>query len=385
MPTYKRVLFFGIGGGNDIFSTTLAMASLWKMGWRWHECALAGVVSPFHGHTVVETGIVGVYQTFPDSKRSLLRKDVAKEIKFVDSKVSEMVAAVDLYGANRVLALSVRNGTKGLVKSLRELMKIYDFVVLVDLGGDFFYHGRSDWHILSPLLDSISIRAIQGAGIPNILFEAGPGTDGELDPEALKRALVRYVEFSHPLDPGIMDWWEALYARWIKDYRPGRTTDMTIQAFRSREQTMVVPYRARAHLVDTLDERFYRYFDQRIDTELCRHFYLVRPEKIKNPFLVACKSAKEWFFKTQVKKWHTNNEANLEYWEEGGGLLQFLTPSPLLDASNRSTLLRMGLEHLERGITQMVWIFPEDLVAAGAGEDNFRIKNHRGILELTRR
>src|SRR3989338_733893 len=124
MNEYKKVLFFGIGGGNDIFSTTLAMASLWKMGMRWDECVMAGVISPFHQHTVAKTEISGVYETSSDSKRLLLLKDAAKEIKFVDSKVSEMIQAAELYGANHVFALSIKNGSSGLKKSLRGLAKI---------------------------------------------------------------------------------------------------------------------------------------------------------------------------------------------------------------------------------------------------------------------
>lgn len=387
MPTYGRVLFFGIGGGNDIFSTTLAMASLWKLGWRWNECALAGIISPFHRHTVTKTNIPGVYETSPDSKRLLLRKDAEKEIGFVDSKVSEMVSVENIYGANRVFALSLKHGTIGLRKSLRGLSKIYDFIVLVDLGGDFFYSGHADWHIISPLFDSIVIRAVQGSGVSSILFEAGPGTDGEIDPEALNGALGKYATGSYSLDPEIMGWWEALYSKWIKSYRPGRTNEMTIQAFHSQERFITVPYRVRAHLVDRVDERFYKYFDQRIDTELCRHFYLINPQEIKNPFLVTCKSAKEWFYKTQVAKWHTNNEANLEYWEEKGGLLQFLTPSPLLDQGDRLVLLKKGLEHLAQGLIHAVWIFPKDFVDCGESvvDRKFEIRDLNGILEVRKK
>jgi len=361
------------------------MASLWKLGWRWDECALAGVISPFHQHTVSETEYPGAYETFPDSKRLLLRQDVSKEIKFVDSKVSEMIGTTGLYGANRVFALPVRNGTRGLRGALINLAEVYELIVLVDLGGDFFYRGQIDWHIISPLFDSISLRAAKDAQIPCVLFEAGPGTDGELEPEALACALTKYTEADFPLDTEIMDWWEALYVKWIKDYRPGRTNDMTIQALHSSEPYLTVPYRVRAHLMDKTDEHFYKYFDQRIDTGLCRHFYLLRPEKIENPFLVACKSAKEWFWKTQVAKWPTNNEANLEYWEELNGLLQFLTPSPLLDEPDRLTLLRMGLEHLARGITVSVWIFPADWAKVEAEfRGEFQARNRGGILELTR-
>lgn len=394
MPIFERVLFFGIGGGNDIFSTTLAMASLWKLGWRWDECAIAGIISPFHEHTVVETDIPGVYETKPDSKRLLLRKDAGREIKFVDSKVSEMIStekAENIYNANRVLALSIKNGSKGLQESLRRLAFRYDFMVLVDLGGDFFYRGNIDWHILSPLFDCISLRAAQGAKFPCVLFEAGPGTDGELDPEALNIALGKYAHDACSLEPEIMDWWEMLYTKWIKDYRPGRTNEMTIQAFRETEPYLTVPYRVRAHLIDGgVNRQYYRYFSHRIETELCRWFYLIDPCAItKNPFLVSCENAKDWFYKTQVMKWRTNNEANLEYLEEDGKLAQFLTPSPLLHEADRMALIKTGLRHLEDGIIEKALIFPQDMADAETGfwefSGAFQTRDRGGIIELARR
>ena len=89
----NRILFVGTGGGNDVFSTFLAAASLWEEGWRWKSCDVGGVISPFHIHTSVPTDIPGVYQTMPDSTRHLLLRDGSgKDIGFVDAHVAEMLA-----------------------------------------------------------------------------------------------------------------------------------------------------------------------------------------------------------------------------------------------------------------------------------------------------
>jgi len=358
MKKLDTVLFIGTGGGNDVFSTTLAMASLWKLGWRWDHAAVAGVLSPFHHHTVVPTSVDGFFKTYPTSERFLMRHKDPKKIEFIDAQVSKLLAKEALYTSSNVFSLSLKNGSKGLQHTLSDLRKIFDYFVLVDLGGDFFYRGVRDSHVLSPLFDAMVLRAFVDSGVPGILFEAGPGTDGELEPEALIDAFKKCSALSFPLDADIIDWWDSLYTKWIKPKRPGRTIPITIEAFRSSEAMLVLQYRARAHLGTT---RCYSYFDQRILTDLCRNFYLVDPKKIMNPFAVSCMSPKDWFFQTQVGMYHTNNEANLEYWQEPRHLEQFLTPSPLFPEKDRKRLIRQGVGELLGGVCNTAWVFSKDI------------------------
>jgi len=357
----NRILFVGTGGGNDIFSTFVAVASLWTEGWRWTACDIAGVISPFHTHTVVPTDIPGVFLTTPNTTRHLLSKaGPGKSINFVDAKVAEIVAQSHPYKMSSVLALSVEQGSVGLTAAFAQLSKEYDIIVLVDAGGDCFYSGADDKHILSPMFDSMIVRAFVDSGAKGVLFEVGPGTDGELEPDSLTRALVANggMENAKPLRSRVMNWWEEQYSKWIEPYRPGRTVPITLQAFRSAELFLQMDYRARAHFGGT---HRYKYFTQTISTELCKKFYLVDPSRIKNPFAVSCASPVEWFLKTQVACRHTNNEANLEYIKMSNGeLWQFLTPSPLLGTKDREELINLGLQNLSQGVNDGAWIMPWD-------------------------
>lgn len=231
----NRVLFIGTGGGNDIFSTLLAKFSLWEDGWRWKECDIAGVLSPFHRHTCVETGVTGVYKISPTDERFVPRKDKEVKIGFVDAAVAKMVAAEKSLGVGNVYGLSLVGGSVGLAETFKELAKKYNYVVLVDVGGDIFYRGAVDTHILSPMFDAIVLKAFVDSHVPGILFEAGPGTDGEMDPEALEIAFCKSEAETYQLSTAALHCFSALYEKWIAGTRRGRTVPVTIQAFNSKE------------------------------------------------------------------------------------------------------------------------------------------------------
>lgn len=379
---HGKVLFLGTGGGNDVFSATLAMGALWRNGWRWRECAFAGVLSPFHRHATTDSGgIIGATITTLDSSRHLLRRDDPREIGFIDARAAEMVTRESLFDASRVYGLSIAQGAIGLTRTIRQLSTRYDYVVLVDLGGDIFYAGPRDAHVLSPMFDSIVLRAFNDAGVPGILFEAGPGTDGELAPEALRESFAASGAEAYDLDTPTVGWWSGLYKRWIEPFRPGRTVPVTIEAFQSEAKELLVVYRARAHLGC---ERHYANFDQRIATDLCRRFYLIDPQRIRNPFTVACDSPKDWFLKTQTAQQRTNNEANLEYVSVGNELWQFLTPSPLFSEEERFAQLNSALEaQVGADVCDGNWVFPsgwENLRAEWQGE--FHVTAGGPLIEL---
>jgi hypothetical protein len=209
------------------------------------------------------------------------------------------------------------------------------------------------------MFDAMTLRAFVDSGAKGCLFEAGPGTDGELEPEALLRALKGNdgMGDAHPIPLKVMSQWAHLYDRHIAPVRKGNTVPSTIEAYCSSEPELVLPYRIRGHIGDV---RCYGTFAQRINTDLCKKFYIVDPKRIVNPFAVPCADPAEWFKLTQVLWGRTNNEANLEYLHFEGQQAQFLTPSPLLAHVLCDELLLRGLQELHAGISDVVWMFPDD-------------------------
>ncbi|MFA5135629.1 MAG: DUF1152 domain-containing protein [Patescibacteria group bacterium] len=346
----NKILFVGTGGGNDIFSTWLAGMALADLGWQWKEFAVAGVLSPFHDHSSKEHGC-GISTTEPQDTRSMFD---GTPIKFVDAAVAAMCADM----GTQVYGLSLARGTVGLVEAFKCLAKEYDYIVLVDVGGDIFYRGAQDQHILSPMFDAMVLRAFIDSGVPGTLFEAGPGTDGEMEPDALQEALERCDARKYRLTASVIEEWQSLYRQWIEPVRPGRTVPMTLEAYESYRMFLKKEYRCRAHIGQY---RAYTTFQQTISTLLCQNFYLVEPA-LWNPFAVACDDPMDWFYKTQVQQHRTSNEANLEYAHVWGELAQFVTPSPMFSADEQKDLIRRCLANLEQHQYDCAYMFPEDCV-----------------------
>ncbi|MBI5733245.1 DUF1152 domain-containing protein [Candidatus Jorgensenbacteria bacterium] len=376
----NRVFFLGTGGGNDVFSCTLAAISLWKLGWRWKECAFAGVLSPFHRHDVIATDIAGAFITQPDSGRFINRKDKELKIGFVDAAVAALVRDSSAYNARSVYGLSLSRGTTGLSETLKQLSNSFDYFVLVDIGGDCFYGGERDRHVLSPMFDAMAIKAFIDSGVPGLLYEAGPGTDGELEPEAIEQSLLIAEAESLPMLRESMIEWEGLYNKWISPVRQGRTVPVTIQAFNSPDEILTLTYRARAHLGAT---RLYSNFTHRIKTALCKNFYLIDPRKIQNPFMVACSDPLDWFQKTQVVQCRTNCEPNLEYLHMNGSVYQFLTPSPLFSRDDRLGLITQGLREMREGSCDAVWMFEDDEKVICESLGSFSLEKKSGLIEVS--
>lgn len=354
---FDSVLFVGTGGGNDVFSTILASHCLREYGLRWGRSAIAGVLSPFHFHELGSTVFPGVGLVTPTSVRRLSRRGDYREIGFVDSVVSRLVRSGQVM-TDVVYGLSLQRGTEGLTESFAALRKEFELIVLVDVGGDIFFDGE-DPHVLSPMFDAMTLRAFNDSGAKGFLFEAGPGTDGELEPESVQCALENSggLHDAHPVPMGAISHWSSLYERHIAAYRPGNTVPRTIEAYCAVEPEIVAPFRVRGHLGGF---KCGVTFMQRINAELCKKFYVVDPKRIVNPFAVPCDSPAKWFVLTQVLWGHTNNEASLEYFRYEGRQAQFLTPSPLLPRVLRDELMLLGLHELHAGITDVVWMFPKD-------------------------
>ncbi len=364
MKKFDNVLFVGIGGGNDVFSCILAAQCLKDIGWKFDRCDFAGVLSPFHEHTGK------LYPPIPhlrfiesNSRRYVVRKDgaaiVRQQISFVDASVLGAIRASGF--ADRQIGLSLEAGSVGLTKSFKALKKIYEYMVLVDVGGDCFYSGHMDEHVLSPMFDATVIQAFNDSGAEGILFEAGPGTDGELEPENIATALLSCHAERHRIKKAIMASWEGMYRNHIEPVRPGRTVPNTIRAYHSTEQYLNVEFHPRAHIGKV---KLYGEFVQTIDTKLCKSFFLLDPKliprRVYNPDMVRSDGPIDWFMQTQIDGAHTNCEANLEYVNEGGRITQLLTPSPLLAREQRQTLVSIGIADLVDGVTDRAILLPDD-------------------------
>lgn len=338
---YNKVLFVGTGGGNDIYSTLLAVMSLHERGWRWNSCDIAGVLSPFQTHSTTPTAVPNVVKVNPSSQRKLvLRTGETLDLGFVDARVSEILPFLPPeYNVQQVLGLELHKGTHGLSRSIQELAKEYDHFVLVDIGGDILYSGTVNTHILSPMFDACCLAAFTQANVPCTLFEAGPGTDGEIDAPILEHLLAAYNAITTPLNPDIVEQWHNIFLHWLAFTRTGRTVPMTYACFKSDQTSTVMDYRARNSF---LNERHYAVFEHTISNALCKNYYLIDPYEINNPFAVTCSDPMDWFYKTQIKQHFTNNEANCQFWRRQvagkSQLVFFLTPSPLLDPDSQSKI-----------------------------------------------
>lgn len=356
----ERIAFVGTGGGNDVFSCLLAAMTLKRHGWEWKEAVIAGILSPFHAHVGLD-GAGGYYRgtVRPTSKRFLKRRgEDRKPIGFIDAKVAELVAAHRPYGIRHVFGLDAADGAAGLRWAYHHLG--VERIVLVDAGGDILGNW-DDRHILSPMFDAMALRAATEPDVPSCtLFEFGPGTDGELDPERLREELLRPGVSCRPLHADDVDAWESLYKAWIEPTRPGRTVPVTVQAFRDSWPTIQMEYRARAQLGGA---RWYGTFMHRIDADLCKRFYLLDPRDVaaRNPFAVPCCSPEDWFYRTQGSPERIrNNEASLQYYMRHGRLLQFLTPSPLLEERDRQDIIARALGEFEGHLCEEILMHDAD-------------------------
>jgi hypothetical protein len=341
----ERIAFVGTGGGNDVFSCLLAAMTLKRHGWEWKKAYVGGILSPFHRHDIgwADGYHRGTIQ--PGSKRFLTRRGEERAIGFVDAKVAEMIGAVKPCGIENVFGLDASGGSDSLRWAFHHLG--VERIVLVDAGGDILANWE-DTHVLSPMFDGMALRASVAMEAPSCtLFEFGPGTDGELEPERLREELLRPEVDCRPLHADDIDDWEALYKTWIEPMRPGRTVPVTIEAFRTSRPTIEMEYRARAQLGAS---RWYGNFRHRIDADLCKRFYLMDPEPLvaRKPFAVFCGSPEDWFLRTQsMPERFRNNEASMQYYMRHGRLLQFLTPSPLIPERDRQDIIARALGEFE--------------------------------------
>lgn len=351
MPRFKNALFVGTGGGNDIFSTTLAMLSLREAGYEWNSCSVAGVLSPFHRYRGLDRTVCKQVVSIPD--RDITRivpchVDII-ELDMVERTVAALAEAERDLDIKAVYGLSLAGGTRDLAEAFRWLASTHDFVVLVDIGGDILFRGfETDPRVLSPMFDAMVLEAFCASGAPGILFEAGPGTDGEISPGSLKETLLDPTVQSYPLAASVVDEWERLFRTHVEPVRAGRTVPKTIEAFRSAQALLTLDYRARCHLGN---RRWYATFSHEIDTELNRSFYLVPTEwaRHRNPLCVPCRHVEEWIEKTRQPGRHVNAEFQFEYLFTGKLVWLLALPSPLFTPDQQKEMVDAAFEDARRG------------------------------------
>jgi len=352
MLRYDKVLFVGTGGGNDVFSTTLAMLALREIGFEWNSCAVAGVLSPFHRHEgliLTEDPNVAVVPESGSVRRIVPRLRDPIETGVVENAVAALAATERDLRVEAVYGLMLHNGTAGLAESFRRLKAKYGQIVLVDIGGDIFFRGRGrDPHVLSPMFDAMVLEAFCGANVPGVLFEAGPGTDGEIDRASLAESLSASIVVRRPLSASVIDAWERLYRTHVETIRPGRTVPKTIEAFRSDSTTLTLDYRARCHLGT---HRWYAAYPHEIDAAMNRSFYLVMPQWVRerNPFCIECHDVMDWIRATRPIETRTNGEYQFEYLERDGRLFLLALPSPLFSGEQRSEMMEAARQDLDNG------------------------------------
>ncbi len=365
MPRFSNVLFVGTGGGNDIFSTALAMLSLRRAGYEWDSCSVAGVLSPFHRYRGLTRTECKHVDSIPDReiKRIVPCLVDVIELDMVERTVASLARAERDLNVGAVYGLSLTEGTSGLEEAFRWLASTHDFVVLVDIGGDILFRGfDTDPRVLSPMFDAMVLEAFCASGAPGILFEAGPGTDGEISPGSLKETLLDPTVQSCPLAASVVDEWDRLFRTHVEPVRAGRTVPKTIEAFRSERPSLTLDYRARCHLGK---RRWYATFPHEIDTALNRSFYLVPPKwaRRRNPFCVPCRSVEEWIGMTRQPGCHVNGEFQFEYLTADRSVWLLALPSPLFTPDQRKEMVDAAFEDARRGNCHGVIVDgPEGLV-----------------------
>lgn len=356
MARFENVLFLGAGGGNDVFSTVLAVDAMRRYGHTWDRCSIAGVLSPFHEHAGLERVAPGFYRTGSGaSARPHRRND--RHDPFPDPVVARMVERESQLGIDAVYALDLGEGSLGVSRTLRELFLrgMFTFVVVVDIGGDIL--GMSRVTTMSPMFEAMVLRGAIDAGIPFWTFVAGLGADGETEPHELEHAINWIAPIRERLYPGSVELWEGLYRSYVAETSPSRTIPLAADIFRNwtlhpdREERFNVPGSPTGES-----------YVQRIRTVNLLFFYLfVKPQDIKNCMAVPCVSPFDWFSTTQLQL-HTQNEANHRCERlPDGDVRAYLTPYFRKDRfERRLPILASELDAFARGEFDSAWMFPED-------------------------
>ena len=169
---YNNILFIGTGGGNDIFSS-LYIADKMR---GFSSYSIAGMLSPaathyFNGYIEKSVNVLdGIVERYLGDKK----------ISFIDSMILDIIDKYKYY-PNKVFELSLKYGLNNLIRDFNNLIDVenFDCICFVDMGGDILGR-KSDYTLLSPLMDFTCLYLSKYIKIDCLLIEFGLGTDGEL-------------------------------------------------------------------------------------------------------------------------------------------------------------------------------------------------------------
>jgi hypothetical protein len=264
-------------------------------------------------------------------------------------------------GVDSLIGITLKKGSVGVSESIRRLAeaKGVDHVFLVDVGGDILYRSSKDGRILSPMFDSLSLRGAIDSGVSASLFEAGLGTDGELDAAPLREMLTAPGVSSLKIDSADIDLWEKGFAQYVRPIRAGSTVPQTIRAFRLGEGVTTIPHSARSVIGG---RRWKDEFTHGVDADLCQKFFMLDPERIGNPLAVSCRSPLEWLGLTRRAGHLINNEGHLQSLETScGRIVIFSPPDSFFSDDEKRDMFVEALRAVDLGQFDWVAVFTDEL------------------------
>ena len=343
---YKKPLVIGMGGGNDIVSSTIILSYLKE---RVINADLAGISSPGAWHN---------YNGKEEEPVNLVSKNT---IRYIDSKNPVNISYIDpqlptlLEKENinaRVYNLSLRYGTNELIKGLEQLIEEqrYDGIIAVDIGGDVLARGKQHSTILSPLMDFSTLYVINQLNTPSILVEFGLQTDGELRPDSCKE-ILEDLERSNAIPSTFelkkqdkaIESFKRIYSE-IEKIRHGHTANMTLETL-EKDEDIHAEYRSR---VRVLDKKWYFNFPITLEKKYFGKGFIIDPKVVfkKTQLSFPFNDPFELYIKMK-KKIDTRAEMDMLYSKPNNTVVWLGVLCPQIKGKQRGEVLNYGLQQLE--------------------------------------
>lgn len=343
---YKRPLIIGIGGGNDIVSSTLVLSDLIRVG---KNPDLAGICSPgawhlYNGKEEEPVNLVNV-----ETKRYRPSK-IRQELSFIDAKIPELLKREGIRA--NVYNLSCRYGASALINNLEKLIETqgYDGIVAVDVGGDILARGKQDPTILSPLMDFTTLYALSQLEISSVLIEFGLQTDGELRPKGCEEIFEEFNSsniLSDTIKIKNCDKAVEIFSRvykGIESIRHGHTAHMTLETL-TADKDINTEYRMR---IQVLNEKWYHNFPITLESKYFGKAFLIDNKKLAKSRKLAFsyESPLELYLKTK-KIVNTKTEMDMLYTWADNSCIWLGLLCPQIEGGKRNEILNYGLNNLE--------------------------------------
>lgn len=342
---YKRPLVIGMGGGNDIVSSTLILSDLINAG---KNPDLAGMCSPAAWHFYDGEKEKSVNIVTEKTRRYRPSKNPVN-LSFIDPKVPKLLEERGIKAT--VYNLSLRYGTSALIKGLQKLIEKqkYDGIIAVDIGGDVFARGSPDPTIVSPLMDFTALYVISQLKIPSTLIEFGFQTDGELRPKGCEE-IMNELQTSGLLKDTLtikssdkpVEIFRKIYSG-IEHIRHGHTAHMTLETLNSKED-IHTKYKRRTRI---LNKRWYHEFPITLEAKYFGKAFIIdlkgleKSRKLAFPY----ETPLELYIKTK-KIVDTGTEMDMLYAWTNNTCLWLGLLYPYIKGNERKEILNYGLDKL---------------------------------------